>query len=134
MTEDWVTTTENILFTKFSALVSDKYLSDYPKLNVTNSSKDSSKAQFPTIYFEVLSNNEKGNSLENYEINAIEYTVQIKVITEEEMVCREIANYIKMLMKELLFNVVTSPLQANTQDTYVMVARYRRVITSSDKI
>lgn len=134
MTEDWFTTTENIIFTKFAAILEDKYLSAYPNLNVTNSSKDSSKAQFPTVYFESLSSFEKGNTLENYEINVVEYTVQIKVITEEEMVAKEIANFVKLLMKEWLFDITVSPLAANTPDTYVMVARYRREFTSGDKV
>lgn len=105
----------------------------FPNTFFTTSNRVSDDPKFPTIYVHEMSSQEMGRDLDGTTINAIRSNFQIDVTDNQSMAnVSEVMNYVVSTMKTMRYEVVTLPEFSNTQDVYRKVARFRRVIGSSD--
>lgn len=108
-------------------------LQKYPDTFFTTSDRVSDNPKFPTVYIHELGSQEVGRDLDGTTINAVRSNFQIEVTDNKNMTnVSEVMNYIVSTMKTMRFEVVTMPEFTNTPDIYRKVARFRRVIGTSD--
>lgn len=133
-TNSWAYDTETKVFSKLKAKVSAKLKTKYPRLNITMDGKIHEDADFPTVFFQVISFGERGQDLESQTINAVQMSVQIDVTVTEAQgmaTAREVSQVVADAMKSMYFNV-TMPTLDFTADMPRTVSRYDRVIGSGD--
>lgn len=71
---------ESIVKTQISFRVTKKIGSRFPNMSFTNEISDV-EPSFPNVYIHLLPSSEKGNTLENNVINAVDATIQVMVTT-----------------------------------------------------
>ena len=112
-----------------------KTLSEYyPDLNVTDEDKQSELPKFPTVYVQDLGGPTHGRDIDGKSINAVMPLFQIDVTDNKRKAnAREVMNEVLKVMTKMRFEVATTPHFEKTQDnTYRMVARFRRMIGYND--
>ena len=113
----------------------NKTLSEYyPDLNVTDEDKQSEFPKFPTVYVQDLGGTTHGRDIEGKSVNAVMPLIQIDVTDNERKAnAREVMNEVVKIMTDMRFDMPTTPHFEKTQDnTYRMVARFRRMIGYND--
>lgn len=133
---EWVFDLESIIFSRIKHATEDTLKSKYPNVRYTVTDKPiDSTTKFPTIYIHELSGAETGMDLENSEINAVLYTIQLEVITnksqaEAKAVMAEIASTVK----KMRFTFTAFPSFDNGNNYYRCVARAQRTIGAADTL
>lgn len=113
----------------------NKSLSEYyPDLNITDDDKQLDNPSFPTVFVQDIGGAEQGQDIEGKSINAVLSTIQIDVVDNKKRSnVREVMAEMIRIMKTMGYEVVTSANFERTQDnTYRMVARFRRMIGYND--
>ena len=102
---------------------------------VTNEESRLSGTIFPTIYVHELAGVEQGKDLEGQSINAVLETFQIDCITNtKQSDAKQIMRVVSDVMKELRFEIVSTPEFKSQNKVYRSTARFRRVIGRNDKL
>ena len=83
----WSNDILSIVYTKVKISTENELEELYPKVTYTTLTREPKDAQFPTIAFSKLQGNEAGNTNEGDTINAIESSIQIKVIDKPFGLC-----------------------------------------------
>ena len=129
----WTSDLSSIIFTKIKVQFSISIKKKYPDLYFTNSDKVQKLPKFPTVYIHEMGSAERGNDLENSEINAALSTFQIDVTdNQSQNRANEVMGEVVRIMKSMRFSVVTMPEFQNTDSAYRSVARFRRAIAEND--
>lgn len=113
----------------------NKSLSEYyPDLNITDDDKQLDNPSFPTVFVQDIGGPEQGQDIEGKSINAVLSTIQIDVVDNKKRSnVREVMAEMIRIMKTMGYEVITSANFERTQDnTYRMVARFRRMIGYND--
>ena len=119
------------VFTQVTYMLKKKY----KNLNCTTKGENVGTATFPTLYMRELPAVEMGNDLENKTINAVMCTIEIQVFTkDDETKCKAIINDAVSEMKRFSFNVTAMPIVETEDRISKGVARFRRMVGSSDNL
>ena len=132
----WVYDRQTTIFSKVRAILLSRLKSKYPDLYITEDNATPTKPKFPTVYISFIGAPERGQTIENTTVNAVEMTVEVhvKVTTAQGVtVNQEVAWEVVDAFKSLGFNV-TLPNMAtsNIDGIYESVSRYTRIIGNGD--
>lgn len=109
--------------------------STFTDLEITDEIVTPTNPKFPTILALELPNTEQGNTLENVDIAALMYGVQIEVTDNKKQAnAKRVMNEVVKIMKSMRFSVVQMPEVTYSQGVYRSVARFRRIIADGDNL
>lgn len=131
----WVFDLETTIFSIVKAKAMRKLKARYPNINITDSSKSTSKATFPTVYIHELPGVEYGADLGGRDINAVLETIQVDVTTNtNQRDAKIVMSGVAGVFKEMRFEVTAMPEFDGSGETYRSTARFRRVIGANDAL
>lgn len=107
-------------------------LTEYEDILVTSEPYTGDVPTFPVVYVHEMSQREVGQDLDGSNIVAVSTTFQIEIATSTKALCKDISTKVMMLMKELRFTVIASPLYQEGNGYSKSVSRYERVIGGED--
>lgn len=128
MDNSWVTQIEENVLTYIDAA-----LTATMDVFVTSGEYTGDTAVFPSVYIHELSQVERGYDLDGSSINGVLSTFQIEVYDTTYSSCKDLSTRVMLLMKELRFEVIASPLHTQMNGYFRSVSRYRRLIGGEDK-
>lgn len=131
---DWVFNIESNIFTIISTVAKRKLGTKYPNINFTTTDLPSSTTtKFPCVYLHELQGAERGNDLENISINAVDYYMQVEVITNKSpQEVKDVMSVLTDIFKQLHFNINPMPYFQNETTTYRSIMRVSRLICDGD--
>lgn len=124
MDNSWVTQIESNVVTYIDSELSEVF--------VTSDEYTGDTAIFPAVYVRELSQVERGYDIDGCEIASVLSTFQIDVYAHSYKECKSISSSVMLLMKELRFEVIASPLHTKENGYYRSVSRYRRNVSGGD--
>lgn len=131
----WVFDLETTIFSIVKAKAMGKLKARYPNINITDSSKSTSKATFPTVYIHELPGVEYGADLGGRDINAVLETIQVDVTTNtNQRDAKIVMSGVAGIFKEMRFESTAMPEFDGSDGTYRSTARFRRVIGANDAL
>lgn len=107
-------------------------LTEYEDILVTSEPYTGDVPTFPVVYVHEMSQREVGQDLDGSNIVAVSTTFQIEIATSTKALCKDISTKVMMLMKELRFKVIASPLYQEGNGYSKSVSRYERVVGGED--
>lgn len=128
MAKSWVDQIEDNVATYI-----DSDLNETMDVLVTTEQYTGDTAEFPAVYVHELPQVERGYDIDGSSINGVLSTFQIDVYDNDSKSCKEIASKVRDLMKEMRFEMISSPLRTKEYGYYKAVARYRRLFGGEDK-
>lgn len=137
MSSIWVFDVQSLIYSRAKAIILSKLKSKYKDLTVTDNDKEASDAKFPTVYIHFLQPYERGEDLEGTEVNAISLTAEVNVAVTEAQgmsTAREVSAVVLDAFKSMRFRATMPDFENDGTGTKRMIARYSRVIGSSDII
>ena len=128
-------TIESKVYTRLKNNVSETFISKYPTYTVTTSDKRPSKMTYPYVYVHEMTGIERGSTLENDTLAALNVTFQIEVYSDKsQTVTSDTMKEIVRIMKSMRFSVSAFPENLNTDSLYRKVARFERLIGDGDTL
>ena len=121
MDNSWVTQIEENVATYI-----DSDLTETMDILVTTEAFTGDTAGFPAVYVHELSQVEKGYDIDGCSINGVTSTFEISTYAHTSSECKELATKVMLLMKEMRFEMIASPLKTQEYGYFKAVARYRR--------
>lgn len=130
----WVFDLESMIFSRVKYATEEMLKRKYPNIRYTVTDKPiDSTTRFPTVYIHELSSMEQGMDLDNTEINAILYTIQLEVITNKSQAeAKAVMAALASAMKTMRFTFLAFPDFNNGNSYYRCVARAQRMIGAAD--
>lgn len=128
MDNTWVTQIEDNVTSYIDSSLNDKD-SD---ILVTSEQYTGDTATFPAVYVRELSQTERGYDIEGSTISSVLSTFQLDVFANGYKECKDLSAKVMLLMKDLRFEVIASPLHTQGNGYYQSVSRYRRNISGGD--
>ncbi len=128
MDNTWVTQIEDNVTSYIDSSLNEKS-SD---ILVTSEEYTGDTATFPAVYVRELSQTERGYDIDGSEISGVLSTFQLDVFANGYRECKDLSTKVMLLMKDLRFEVIASPLHTQGNGYYRSVSRYRRVIGGGD--
>ena len=131
MNDTWFADIEPYVFTYCKYNLADKDGAKFPDLYCTTAD-ERLPTRLPAVSIREISQKERGQDLDNADVNAVLSTFEVKAyaLTDEE--CRAISSASAVLMKELRFNAISMPIYDMEENLYASYARYRRIIGAGD--
>lgn len=108
----------------------------YPNIFFTTTDKTPTTSKFPTVYIDVASMVENGQTLENNEVSSLLITLEVKVLSNNSSnEAMNISNVILNSFKKFGFDMVSYPIPLSSgENVYQATARYRKNIADMDKL
>lgn len=131
MNNNWVTQIEPNVLAYLQSELETKY-SEYEDMLITSEEYTGDTPVFPVVYVHELSQREVGNDLDGCNILGVDTTFQIEIATPTKELCKNISTDAMMLMKELRFKVIASPLYQEGNGYTRSVSRYQRIVGGED--
>lgn len=135
---DWAVQIEDDIFTILKTRANSNLVTTYSEINFTRSSRlPVSETHFPTIVIEFIGNSEMGSTLDGQSVNAIDLTIEVRVIVKKNdmAILRECISEMADQIKKLRFYISsTTRIDNETDDTIHAVIRANRVIGANDNI
>ena len=122
---------ESIITTQIRVRVTKAIGSRFPKISFTNEQTDNTPS-FPNVYIHLIGQDEKGNTLENNVIHAVDVTVQVRVQTNTNKAdALTVSTECIKALKQMAF---TAPLPIYSKDNNIHRCDFRshRVIAGGD--
>lgn len=102
-------------------------------IRVTDEYRTNTQASFPTVYLEFLESPETAMDLENDEVNAINFTVQVNVYTTDRTECKEITDdVLEIVKRNLRMTIAMLPIFYEDGSVTNGVFRARRIMGQGD--
>lgn len=102
-------------------------------IRVTDEYRTNTQATFPTVYLEFLESPEMAMDLENDEVNAINFTVQVNVYTTDRTQCKEITDdVLEIVKRNLRMTIAMLPIFYEDGSVTNGVFRARRIMGQGD--
>lgn len=102
-------------------------------IRVTDEYRTNTQASFPTVYLEFLESPETAMDLENDEVNAINFTVQVNVYTTDRTQCKEITDdVLEIVKRNLRMTIAMLPIFYEDGSVINGVFRARRIMGQGD--
>lgn len=102
-------------------------------IRVTDEYRTNTQASFPTVYLEFLESPETAMDLENDEVNAINFTVQVNVYTTDRTQCKEITDdVLEIVKRNLRMTIAMLPIFYEDGSVTNGVFRARRIMGQGD--
>lgn len=128
-------TIESKVYTRLKNNVSEAFITKYPSYTITTSDKRPSKMTYPYVYVHEMTGIERGNTLENDTLAALNVTIQVEVYSDKsQTVTSDTMKEIVRIMKSMRFSVSAFPENLNTDSLYRKVARFERLIGDGDTL
>ena len=131
---DWVFSIESKIYT----IIKTRLLKANPNIFVTQEQRLNDTANLPSVFIKMLDSPEIGADLEGSTINAMLVTFETHITVTKDMGLsgmRRISAQVLEQFKKLRFQMATrGEITRETSDTYVSIARYRRVIGGDEEI
>ena len=138
MSSVWVYDLETSIYSRVKAVVTNKLKSKYPNLQITQDNASTTEAKFPTVYIHALQPYERGNDLENSEINAVSFTFEVEITvskTQNLPAAREVSAVVVDAFKQLRFSAnMPVFIDDKSVDTKRTISRFTRIIAYNDVI
>lgn len=139
MTVNWVSSTQDKIFTIVKTRAKAHLVKKYPNIEFTTEDQDTSYTKFPTVHIHFLPSSEMGSTLDGIGINAFICGVQINVTTSKEQGQKGATDVMDEVLENfdiLRFRTLEIPEFGRTgnSDTRVKTARVQRVIGYDDLI
>ena len=129
----WAFDLETKIFSVIKSRAEGKIKEKYPNAYLTNISKATAKATFPTVYIHELPGVEIGTDLEGISINGVRETFQVDITTNtSQSDAKRVMSIVADEFKQMKFQITAMPEFGDTGDTYRSTARFRRVIGAND--
>lgn len=128
MDNSWVTQIEDNVTSYIDSSINEKD----SNVLVTSDEYTGGTATFPAVYVRELTQAERGYDIDGSVISGVLSTFQLDVFANSYRECKELSNKVMLLMKDLRFEVIASPLHTKGNGYYRSVSRYRRVIGGGD--
>lgn len=132
----WAFDIGTIVFSIIETKARAELSKDYPNITFTSTDlpKDAS-IKYPTIYIHDLSGSEEATDLENSEINAINKSIQIDVVTDKSQYdARKVMSALADILKGMQFTIYAMPEFQNDTTTYRAIMRASRRIGKFDSL
>lgn len=110
----------------------DSELTEYENILVTSEQYTGDVATFPVVYVHELTQRENGYDLDGTTIVGVTSTIQIEIAAPTKALCKKISTQVLMLMKELRFRILSSPLYEDGNGYTKSRSRYERNIGGED--
>lgn len=128
-------TIESKVYTRLKNNVSEAFITKYPSYTITTKDKRPSKMTYPYVYVHEMTGIERGSTLENDTLAALNVTFQIEVYSDKsQTVTSDTMKEIVRIMKSMRFSVSAFPENLNTDSLYRKVARFERLIGDGDTL
>ena len=135
---NWVYDRQTTIYSKVRAILLSRLKSKYNDLYITEDNATPTKPKFPTVYISFIGASERGQTIENTTINAVDMTAEVHVkvstaqgITVNQEVCWEVVD----AFKSLGFNTTMPNIPVSDYDgVYESVSRFTRLIGNGDVI
>lgn len=128
-------TIESKVYTRLKNNVSETFISKYPSYTVTTKDKRPANMTYPYVYVHEMTGIERGSTLENDTLAALNVTFQIEVYSDKsQTVTSDTMKEIVRIMKSMRFSVSAFPENLNTDSLYRKVARFERLIGDGDTL
>lgn len=102
-------------------------------IRVTDEYRTNTQASFPTVYLEFLESPETAMDLENDEVNAINFTVQVNVYTTDRTECKAITDdVLEIVKRNLRMTIAMLPIFYEDGSVTNGVFRARRIMGQGD--
>lgn len=134
----WVYDRQTTIYSKVRAILLSRLKSKYKDLYITEDNATPTKPKFPTVYISFIGASERGQTIENTTINAVDMTAEVHVkvstaqgITVNQEVCWEVVD----VFKSLGFNTTMPNIPVSDYDgVYESVSRFSRIIADGDTV
>ena len=136
----WVADRQTTIYSRVEAILISKLGDKYPDLNVTMDNAMLQSAKFPTVYITFIGANEKGQTLDGAEINAVDMVAEVHIKTSKSQTQPMIENKaiawdVVDAFKTMRFNVLMPNIPtSNVDGVYESVSRFSRIIGQGDVI
>lgn len=132
----WVASLRTKIFNLIKEDIYEDLAEEYSDIFFTTSDKTATTSKFPTVYIDLASMVENGETTEISEVNSMLMTIEVKVMSNNSSTeALYISNVIMRTMKKLLFDTVSFPIASiSGENLYQASARYRRNIASEDTL
>lgn len=128
-------TIESKVYTRLKNNVSETFISKYPSYTVTTKDKRPANMTYPYVYVHEMTGIERGSTLENDTLAALNVTIQVEVYSDKsQTVTSDTMKEIVRIMKSMRFSVSAFPENLNTDSVYRKVARFERLIGDGDTL
>jgi hypothetical protein len=131
----WFTQIQSKIFTRLEYML--KYVDNapFPDLNCTTGNANNEETEFPTLYMQTLGIIEQGRDLDNKGVNAVSYSAQIRVVSDEDdATSLNIAYEAIEVLKGMRFNITMLPLAYTENNIHVASFRFTRKIGAQDEL
>lgn len=128
MDNSWVTQIEENVATYI-----DAELNETMDILVTTEDFTGDTAGFPAVYVHEMSQSEKGYDIDGSSINGVTSTFEINTYAQTSSECKGLGTKVMLLMKDMRFEVIASPLKTQEYGYFRTVARYRRIFGGEDR-
>lgn len=133
MATNWVMKLEPMIFTVLKTKLVKQFKTKFPKINVTDTNRNSTEPEYPSIMLQQLPFVERGQDLEGSSINAILCSFQIDVYTNTTQTDADtIMSEIIDIFKSMKFTINAFPSFANTSTYFRSTLRVERMIGADD--
>ena len=134
----WVYDRQISIYSRVNALLLSKLTKKHRDLNfnITMDNAQSTSAKFPTVYITFIGADERGQTLDGKNINAVNMTVEVHVLTTKSQgasLNSEIAWEATEAFKSMGFTATMPNIPlGNSESVYESVSRYSRIIGQDD--
>ena len=133
MDNAWFARIESTIFTYVQYMLQERLNAPYPDLKCTTKSQSTKPSYFPTLYLHNLTPIERGQDLENKEINAVLATIEIQVYSNQsETEANKIMTDAISYMKADHWNVTMFPDPQTSDKISMAIARFRKMVTKNE--
>lgn len=133
--DNWYSQIQSVLFTRLKYALCDASDAPFPGLNCTTGMLNADETEFPTLYLQTVGIREIGRDIDNTSVNAVSFTGQIQVISDEdEQVSLEIVNEAVSELKGMRFNINSLPIVYTENNIHIATIRFERKIGAQDEL
>lgn len=133
--DDWFSKIESTVVTQVSYMLKDRDKAPFPNLECTSVNENVNPAELPCLLLHELEPVERGQDLDNANINAILHTMEGQVWTNAgQTECKNILTAAITEMKRLRYNIIMLPTVKTESGISWGVFRARRMIGANDKL
>lgn len=134
----WVLDRQTTIYSRVFGILKSRLGDKYKDLYITQDNATPTNPKFPTVYISFIGAPERGQTLENTSVNAVEMTAEVHVkVTKAQgpLVNQEVAWAVVDAFKTFGFNVTLPNMAISDFDgIYESVSRYTRIIGNGDVI
>lgn len=127
-TNEWYVNLESKIFT----IVKKRMSVDFPDVYMTTMESNNIDTKLPSVLIREMYGIERGFTLDNSDVSAVLFTMQIRVTAKSKTEVSRIASAVAKQFKRLRFTLTSLPVYTQDGDKICSYFRVRRLIGSGD--